>query len=80
MSEFIGEIENGIRHALKTVKRVAVKPRPNGMCGPWYQASLDCGIRMAACPDTAYATEVAQPCDQWADPDGTMHVVQWEML
>ena len=80
MSEFIGEIEQGIRHALKTVKRVTVKPKADGTCGSWYYASLAAGIRMQRCALASSQTVVCQPCDHVTDPDGTIHVIQWEML
>jgi hypothetical protein len=80
MSEFIGEIENGIRHALKTKRHVKVLPQANGMCGSLYSASVAAGFRWEPCRTTAYASELAQPCDHWVEKDGTIHAVQWEML
>ena len=80
MSEFIGEIEQGIRHALKTVKRVTVKPKANGMCGSLYEASRAAGFRWEPCKLTAHASEMAQPCYHWVEKDGTIHAFQWEML
>ena len=79
MSEFIGEIENGIRHALKTAKHVVVYPK-KGRCGSVFEATRAAGIRWEPCKTTRYASEIAQPCDHWSERDGTVHVFQWEML
>lgn len=79
MSEFIGEIEQGIRHALKTVKRVTIHPK-KGKCGSVFEATRAAGIRWEPSKTTRYASEIAQPCDHWCERDGTVHVCQWEML
>lgn len=81
MSEFIGEIENGIRHALKTKRTVKIRPGPNGAPVGKFDKMQQCGFRIGPDPEDRRVTEIIlPPCDFWSDPDGTFHAVQWESL
>lgn len=79
MSEFIGEIEDGIRQVLRKARRITIQPGPNGYPVGKFDKMAKCGFRIGPDPQDPRITEhILQPCEHWSDPDGTFHAVQWE--
>lgn len=79
MSEFLGEIENGIQQVLRSARRITIQPGPNGYPVSKFDKMAQCGFRIGPDPSDPKVTQmILQPMECWSDPDGTFHAVQWD--
>lgn len=78
MSEFIGEIEDGIRQALKRAKYVVIPPAPHGKPALIYHPTVKAGIKWVPCPVNKTISTIRKPYEHDEDPDGTVRILQWD--
>lgn len=74
----IAEIEANIRRTMGRTTYVRVPPGPNGLPAPFYTASVSAGIVWEMDPSSPGRSRIRQPAEWFSDPDGTLHIYQWE--
>lgn len=74
----VRELEANIRRAMQRTVYARVPPLPSGLPAPFYTASVKAGIVWINDPESPGRQIPRQPAVWRSDPDGTLHMYQWE--
>lgn len=74
----VSEMEANIRRTMGRTNYVRIPPGRNGLPAPFYTASVAGGIVWVMDPKAPGRSLIRQPAEWFSDPDGTLHIYQWE--